>query len=371
MKESIEKIKTFVKNNQQKVILFGSVALVMLIIIIAISVTMKMINNKITYQELEIKLEEAAYQYLQEHPNELPNETNPTILSANTLIENKHIKKLEKYVKDTSCSAIVQIDYMENSYNYQTYLTCDTYKTENLLDVIKSKTDKSQTGDGLYEMNNELVFRGEDPNNYVQFADELWRIVKIDKDNRIKIILTETKDTDIYGTWDNRYNSEKQSTYGINNYALSRALLKTNEIYDLKYNSLSKYLTRYDLCVGKRLEESVEKNGNLECNETLKDQMIGLLPIYDFMNASLDALCTTSTSRECQNYNYLTNMKSKWWTMTANLNDTYSAFFVSYSGVVSSDYTSSNSILRYVLALNSRVLYASGEGTKENPYVIR
>ncbi len=371
MKESLEKIKAYIKSNQQKVVLFGGVALVMFIIIIAISIAVKMTGVKITYQELETKLARAAYEYLQEYPNELPTEGKTTILSASTLIENKKIKELKKYVKDATCTANVQISYEESSYDYQAYLTCDTYKTENLLDVIKAKTDKSQTGDGLYEINNELVFRGENPNNYVSFADELWRIVKIDKDNRIKIILTETKDTDIYGTWDNRYNSEKQSTYGINNYALSRALLKTNEIYTSKYESLNKYLTKYDLCVGKRLEESVEKNGSLECSETIKEQMIGLLPAYDFMNASLDGLCTTITSRECQNYNYLVNMKNKWWTMTADLKDTYSAFGISYSGVANSDYTSSNSILRYVLALNGRVLYESGEGTQENPYVIR
>lgn len=84
------------------------------------------------------------------------------------------------------------VDYENGSYKYQAYLTCKKYKTEKMLDVLKKNNTISQTGDGLYEMNNELVYRGENPNNYVLFNDELWRIVKIDKDNKIKIILTET-----------------------------------------------------------------------------------------------------------------------------------------------------------------------------------
>ena len=89
------------------------------------------------------------------------------------------------------------------------------------------------------------------------------------------------------------------------------------------------------------------------------------------MNTSLDALCNTPKSRECQNYNYLTNMKSNWWTLTANLKNSYSAFSVSHNGEIFSEYTSSNFMLRYVLALNEKVLYESGDGTKKNPYKVR
>ena len=35
------------------------------------------------------------------------------------------------------------------------------------------------------------------------------------------------------------------------------------------------------------------------------------------------------------------------------------------------DYGAYNNVLRYVLALNNDVLFASGDGTQTNPYTIR
>lgn len=371
MKEIINKLKGYVNKNGQKTSLFGSVALAMLIIILGIAVATNVVGIKTTYAELEKKLAVSAERYLKQHPESIPNADNKIVkIEAKDLIQAKKIKNLDKYVDD-SCDAYVEVSYEENNnYYYQAFLTCSNYKTQKLIDVIKNNTIKTQTGDGLYEMNNELVFRGENPNNYVAFAGELWRIVKI-KENHVEIILTDTEDNDIYGCFDNRYNTEVKANYGINNYGLSRALLKTKEIYNSKYSKYSKYLTQFDLCIGKRNDNSTDKSGKLECNELLKKQDIGLLPLYDYMNASLDGLCNKSASMECQNYNYLVEVNSKWWTMTGNLKDTYSSYIVSYNGSVYSEYASSSAVLRYVLSLNSKVLYELGDGSKEDPYKIR
>lgn len=372
MKNQFEKIKIFYNSNKKKVNLFGSLACVMFLIIIAIAISVKIVGVKITYEELEERLEKATYNYLSENPNVLPNTAKPTVLiSANTLIENNYLKELSKYVKDSSCTANVMVNYVNNDYKYQAYLTCDNFKTENFTNVLKNNNKISQIGEGLYEMNNELVYRGQNPNNYVSFADELWRIVKIDKEGKIHLLITETGDETAYGIWDDRYNAEIGSNYGINNYSLSRVLTTTKEIFDLKYSQYAKYLTTFNLCVGKRAEESTSKSGNIECNELIENQNIGLLPVYDYMNASLDGLCTTTLDKACQNYNYLADSNYSWWTMTANLKDTYSAYTISYGGEVYSEYTYGSSTLRYVITLASDVLYNSGDGTKNNPYTIR
>lgn len=371
MKEKLTKVKEFYSNNKQKVTLFGSIAFVMLLIIITIAVVVKIVGIKISYEKLEEKLENATYTYLSENPNELPNDAKPTVvISANTLVENKYIKKLEKYVKDSSCTANVVVDYENSNYKYQAFLTCNSYKTEKFIDVIKNNNKISQTGEGLYEMNNELVFRGQNPNNYVLFADRIWRIVKIEQNGSMHLIVTETED-DIYDIWDNRYNTEKENDSGINNFLLSRTFSNIKSLYDRELKTHESYLVPFDLCVGKRLSGSAEKSGNLECNELIKSQYIGLLPIYDYMNASLDGLCQMTISNECRNYNYLTDISEKWWTMTADMADTFDVFYVSYRGSVESDYANSSAVYRYVIALNPDVLYASGNGTYENPYTIR
>ncbi len=370
-----EKIKNIYSNNKQKITLFGSIAFVMLLIIITISIVVKFIGIKISYEKLEDKLEQAAASYLAENPDLLPTSNNPTVvISTDTLIQNKYIKELNKYVKDPSCTANILVDFIEtNNYKYQAYLICNNFKTEKFIDTIKKNNKISQTGDGLYEINSELVFRGQNPNNFVNFANELWRIVKIDKNNNIQMILT-TSSSDIYNyyqVWDDRYNTEEDANYGVNNYNVSRALINTKNIFAEKYTSYQTYLAKFDLCAGKRASTSTDKSGRLECGEAIKNQDIGLLPLYDYMNASLDGLCQNATSKQCQNYNYLVNSDYSWWTMTGNMDNTYQVFGIDESGEINMDYGAYNNVLRYVLALNNDVLFASGDGTQSNPYTIR
>ncbi len=367
----VDKIKEYIKNNKQKVTLFGSVAFVMLLIIVAIAVVVKIVGFRISYEELESRLEKATYSYLQDNSNLLPSVTNPTmVVDANTLVENKYIKNIQKLVKDNSCTANVIVDYVNNDYKYQAYVTCKGFKTEKFVDTIKTNNKISQVGEGLYEMNNELVFRGQNPKNYVKFAGHVWRIVKINQEGNINIIVTDEK-AENYGSWDNRYNTDQDAQRGINNFLLSRAFSGIKNYYDSNIKKYEKYLASYDLCVGKRLQSSVEKNGSLECSELIESQYIGLLPVSDYLNASLDGLCQTTTSKECQNYNYLATYNVKWWTMTANMKNTASVFLVNAKGYIESDYASSSNDRRYVVTLSSDVLYKSGNGTKDDPFVIR
>lgn len=371
MKQILEKIKGYYNGNKQKVLLFGSVALVMLIIIIAIAVAMKIIGFKVNYETLEDRLEVAASSYLRDNPSLLPSQMNPTlVISATTLVENKYIKDIQKMVNDSSCTANVLVDYENNDYKYQAYLTCNKFKTEKFVDKIKENNTISQVGEGLYEMNNELVFRGQNPNNYVSFANRLWRIVKINKDGNINMIIVNSK-SDVYEVWDDRYNTEKDSKRGINNFLLSRTFSTIKDYYSTNLKEFEPLLAPYDLCVGKRLADSVDKSGRLECNELIEKQYIGLLPIYDYMNASLDALCQTTVSQECQNYNYLADNKYKWWTMTADMATTYDAFYVTANGKVESTYANGKQENRYVVAISSNALYKNGKGTLEEPYMIR
>lgn len=373
MKKKLEALKNLYSNNKQKINFFGSIVLIMIAIIIVIAIAVKMVGNKTSYEDLETILEDAAARYLNETSGELPTELHPTVVvTSDTLVEKKYVKELSKYVKDSSCTANVLVDYNKNNYKYQTYLTCNNFKTEKFMDVLKNNNKISQTGEGLYEINGELVFRGQNPNNYVKFNDELWRIVKVDKSGNIRIIITEPlEDDDIYGVWDDRYNAEDDGNVGVNNYNVSRALITTKSYYERKYLPKEQYLAKFDLCVGKRAKDSTDKSGSLECNELIRNQDIGLLPLYDYMNVSLDGLCKTSMSKECQNYNYLVTENNRWWTMTGSLETTYHAFSVNPYGEIDTDYTSYTSDLRYVITLNGDVLFKSGNGTYDSPYEIR
>ena len=58
-----------------------------------------------------------------------------------------------------------------------------------------------------------------------------------------------------------------------------------------------------------------------------------------------------------------------WWSMTADSNTSYKVFKIG-SKVSSSD-ASSVAYLRPVLHLSGDAIYVSGDGSKENPYIIK
>ena len=78
------------------------------------------------------------------------------------------------------------------------------------------------------------------------------------------------------------------------------------QTFQKKYDKHLNSLTTYTLCIGKRNDLDTSKDGSIECSSPLENQYIGLLPLYDYMNASLDSICLNANSKECQNYNYLT-----------------------------------------------------------------
>ena len=88
------------------------------------------------------------------------------------------------------------------------------------------------------------------------------------------------------------------------------------------------------------------------------------------MNASLDVNCTETTSRSCQNYNYLTDTKNSWWTLTPVAENTHRVYKFSYGYLASSSLTN-DSRVRAVLYLSENVIYAGGTGTLEEPYIVK
>ena len=66
----------------------------------------------------------------------------------------------------------------------------------NPISIEKLKESKVTTGSGLYEntygyYESSFFYKGINPNNYILFNDEMWRIINIQPDNAIKIVKNE------------------------------------------------------------------------------------------------------------------------------------------------------------------------------------
>lgn len=327
---------------------------------------------KRSYSEVENIMLEATHNYFNHHKDALPQNINDTVtLTESDLVAAEEMKSISEYLKEesTSCEGKVSVTNINGTYRYTPSLNCGAkYNSQTLIDYIKSNVQVVENGNGLYNLNDELVYRGDNVKNYLKFSGKMYRIVKF-SDNQPVIILAEKLET---MNWDNRYNIEKKDTSGINDYSVSRVkeyldnLYKGNKFITTNDKTL---VTAHSLAIGKRSDSETDKTGNIEKSAIIENQFIGLLPMYDYLNASLDSNCTTTTSPSCVNYNYLTKFSYNWWTMTGTSTNTYRVYRVNKNATLTP--ASSNAYVRPVLYLAKDSLYVSGNGTSEQPYQVK
>lgn len=350
----------------------GIIGLVVLIIIILL--IYNAIFGKTSYKDIENKVLRAAKEYYGAHSELLPKNENEQVSTTDTaLTAAGYLKSMSELTKgmDVSCSATVMVSYAGGEYRYTPLLNCgDKYSSKTLTSYIMNNESKVFTGEGLYDLNGELVFRGEDPNNYVKLSGKMWRIVKI-QNNQAVLILNDKFERAV---WDDRFNADRDRTDGINTYSVSRIKESLDDFYkgDNLFDKDSKNLVSvHTLYTGKRLETDNYNDGSIEKVEFLDNQYIGLLPLYDYINASIDENCNSAITDSCSNYNYLNHFDYNWWTITADASNTYKVFRVSNDGTVESLRASSNGYARPVIYLAKDALYTGGTGTSEDPYTIK
>ena len=387
-------------------ILVGLIVLTILFLLITNSIKG---GVKYSYEDIETKLVTAAKKYVENKKknniNVLPDaEGDSFTLSANTLINEDYLDDLSSYAKDdVVCNGSVEIfNAGNNNYDYVPNLICgNVYRTSvKLAEKVVEDNDSGVTqGSGLYQRVNgkfvtdysdltgggsdsfEYVFRGDDVNNYVKIDDNLWRIVAIDDSDNVLLIFNSHSQRAM--AWDEKYNEDVNKYHGINTYESngleSNAFKSVNEFYGETvvlrdrevYSPKTKYLiTPMDLCIGKRSPDDSDLSGKSECSVILENQKMGLLPAYYYMSASLDSGCTSVVSKNCGNYNYLSQFDDYWWLLTANSENTNEAYTVSKKYVESS-LCNYKADIRPIIKLGSRVLYSDGNGTLSNPYTVK
>lgn len=363
--------------NKKKMITYGGIAIgVVVLLIVGLLLFYKLTRSDASmYSTAEQKLVSAAKEYYASRQGALPKELGGQItVDAGTLTSSGAMKELSSMVpKNKSCSGKVVITNVNYSYNYTAYLNCGVdYVSIELYKKVLDKEPVISSGMGLYKIGNEYVYRGENPNNYVMFANQLWRIVKIDGSNETMLILAEKSDKTL---WDDRYNADRDNNDGINNYRVSRIrdFLKNYYNSDTKFSATDRLkIADHNLCIGKRSETASANDGSIECADILEKEAIGLLPIYDYMRASLDGACTSTVSGSCENYNYLVNEGEtiySWWTLTSDAANTHRVYRI--NGNAYSSKASVDTYVRPVIYLVNTAMFDNGTGTLEDPYTIR
>ena len=210
----------------------------------------------------------------------------------------------------------------------------DNGKTLMLLTTAISKNSTLvYEGDGLYMSGGEYVYKGDKVNNYIEFSNLMWRIVKTNNDGTIDLVLDDYINT---LNWNNQYKKYVESD--INKYL--------NE-YFIKYLD-TKYLEKTSVCT-----DDVNDIKKFSCNNKNDDYYVRLLSVNEFLNSKTD---TT----------YISNDKSSLWLSTVSSDKVWQINGLSLS------LSQPNRLLgvKPVVKLKNDVALISGDGTKDNPYRI-
>lgn len=350
---------------------------IFLLILIFLMMFASCTNKGKTYSYTDIEnLMVKTVQTKYKNSSELPSNGNKLEVNMSKLVEEGLMKNISEYTKDeeTSCSGKVTIYNNNDNYLYIPNINCgDKYKTKNLHDTIISD-NLTTTGNGLYQVNNEYVFKGDNINNYISISNVLFRIISINEDGTIRLIENKKKSDNIT-VWDDRYNIDKNVNYGINNYyengLSSRLRDKLESIYesDTYPSELKAYFISRENCIGKRSINENDNSGQIECSKKSEATPISIIALYEYFRASLDPNCTSVESASCSNYNYFNNNLESFWTLTADKDTSYKVYKIS-SGSVSLTSASSSSNIKIVVNVNGDLPVVSGDGNENSPYTV-
>lgn len=364
-------VEALKKIDKKILIIAGAIIALPILLIVFLAIFQGCSNSKLTYEEYESKMISAAQKYF--NGKEPKEEGKISTIELSELIDEEYIKSTEKLLGDSTCKGEVTVrrngsSIEENNGGYLNYtvnLECDDYKTETLKTSLLKQV--VTVGSGLYKQGNSYVFKGDQANNYVSFFGSEYRIINMSSDGILKLLKVDRGAMTEY--WDNKYNTEVNEYYGKNIYADSSILkILLSEYNDSKIisNKAKTHIVAQDVCIDSRYKNDVAIGIEKKCVNVLKNQIVSLIDVVDYSNASLDSECTSIDSMSCNNYNYLQEIGLSTWTLNSVADNSYEVYYLG-SGIIRSQKASKYDTYNLVIYLdgNEKV---SGSGKKDKPY---
>ena len=226
------------------------------------------------------------------------------------------------------------------------------------------------SGNGLYADEYEAgkyTYKGANPNNYITFNNETWRIISINSDGTIKIMRDR-----IVGrmAWNASAINDWTSSSTLNTYL--------NETY---YNSLnsaaqSQIITSdYNIGAVYSYDTSLQNTINDEKSKTWNGK-VALITVSEYIrsNSNQNSCGTMNQTYEldsssCRNTSWIYEGDMNWWTLTPNSQNSMEAYYAYNSIYIFSLQVSDEGGVRPVVTLSADTTL-SGSGTQSNPFTI-
>lgn len=219
-----------------------------------------------------------------------------------------------------------------------------TLYLENRKEEIKLEDTLSQVvkeNNNLKEINGDYYFQNDVDNNYLMYSNILWRIIKVNNDNTVKLISNDVLTYLSYG--ENDYENSYMNMW------LNKTDDDNTGILENLLNTPNNYLTNDSIC-----KDSISDTKHITCDEINDTDLIGTLSVFDYINAG-----GKDSYLNIDKYFYL-----------STLDKDNNIWLVNDSGNVSSADGSDIYGIRPTITLKSNSKSIAGDGTIDNPYVI-
>ena len=254
--------------------------------------------------------------------------------------------------------------------------------------TLSTTSEASGDASGLYKStatntgNPTYYFRGNVNNNYVSFAGQTWRIVRVNEDGTIRIVMQDGINSNANIAFNSNYNN-----YTYMYYTNSQAKTTLESWYQTNIGSkadLAKNVASgayyCEQAKAKRDSSGTSGNANMilyssytpdfKCSSNgngkgVVNASVGLLNYDEVVYAG------GYYGQSNSNY-YLNNPAIFWWTMSpAGFSGSLSTvWYVDTTGYFNNGRVNATLRLRAVLILNADTQISGGNGTKENPFVV-
>ena len=292
------------------------------------------------------------------------------IVQDNLLIQSGDTQNFTLTVtNNTSTTFKLEVEKIDDveEYFYMTLLN----QNEVVDEATSVGSEVASTNEGLIASSDDdgatYYFRGAVTNNYVTFAGLTWRIVRINGDGSVRLILDDITDTLA------NYNSDMEDFEDTSHTDLFTSL---ESFYDSNLSNYDSYIANTRFCseVGKT-DTTYNAYTRIVTNEIptfncLGERFtskIGLLTVDEVVFAG--GLYGEENS---EYYLYNEEIDNLWWTLSLSKedDDTFYPFLVNEKGEIVDNVSGSlYRGFRPVISLNRNVL-VSGSGTIDDPYMV-
>lgn len=208
--------------------------------------------------------------------------------------------------------------------------------------LVKVIRENNNENENFKNINGSEYFINSSDVNYLLYSNVLWRIVKVNNDNTIMVISDSSLTSLAYGKEVNFVDSyiNKWLNYDDSKYS---------GILEMNLNEKDNYLVKTVSCV-----DEIDELTNNDCINVNNDYYMSLLNVSDYVNiGNKDSFVVNGE------YFYLNNT-----------NKDKGVWYIDDEGKITTNKGTDIIGVRPVITIKSNIDYISGDGTKENPYII-